>query len=250
MPRYAITIEYDGTPFVGWQIQNNGPTVQAAIARALQAMTGEDAIVQGAGRTDTGVHALGQVAHFDLSKEWPADTLRDGLNFHLKPDPVAIIEVTAVSDDFHARFSATARHYRYRIVNRRGHLTLDVGRAWQVPKPLDAAAMHAAAQCLAGHHDFTTFRSAHCQARSPMKTLDKVTVDRTGDEIDIHVSARSFLHRQVRSLVGSLRHVGEGKWTADDLRAALEAADRAACGPVAPADGLYLVSVGYDRPED
>ncbi len=249
MPRYAITVEYDGAPFVGWQIQDNGPSVQAAIATALHAMTRERAIVQGAGRTDTGVHALGQVAHFDLSREWPTDRLRDGLNFHLRPDPVAIIDATAVDDEFHARFSATARHYRYRIINRRSQLALDRGRAWHVPRPLDAAAMHEAAQYLIGRHDFTTFRSAHCQAKSPVKTLDMVSVERAGDEIDIEVSARSFLHRQVRSLAGSLKQVGEGKWTAGDLGAALEAADRAACGPVAPADGLYLLSVDYDNVE-
>jgi tRNA pseudouridine38-40 synthase len=245
MPRYKLTIEYDGTPFVGWQVQENGPSVAGAIVEAFGKFAGETPKVSGAGRTDAGVHALGQVAHVDLAKPWEPDTIRDALNAHLRPNPIAILEVEAAPGDFDARFSAKARHYRYRIVNRRADLALARDRAWRIAKPLDAAAMHDAAQRLVGHHDFTTFRSAECQAKSPLKTLDRLDVSRDGDEIRIEASARSFLHNQVRSMVGSLALVGEGKWTAEDLAQALAAKDRAACGPVAPACGLYLVRVDY-----
>jgi tRNA pseudouridine38-40 synthase len=238
-------IEYDGGPFVGWQAQAIGPSVQGTLSAALQALTRETVTVQGAGRTDAGVHALGQVAHFDLAREWRIDRLRDGLNACLRPHPVAVLSAEGVPETFDARFSAVARHYRYRIVNRRADLAIDRGRAWRVPKPLDAAAMHVAAQRLVGRHDFTTFRSSECQAASPVKTLDRLEVTRQGDEVCIGASARSFLHHQVRSMVGSLAWVGEGRWRADDLAAALNTKKRSACGPVAPADGLYLVQVDY-----
>ncbi len=245
MPRYRITIEYDGTPFVGWQVQDNGPSVQGRLAEAIHAFCADELIPSGAGRTDAGVHAMGQVAHFDLTKEWPVDTVRDALNAHLRPDPIAVLDCAQVGDDFDARFSATARHYLYRVAERRAPLALDRNRAWQVPRPLDADAMHAAAQALTGNHDFTTFRSVQCQAKSPIKTLDRLDVSRVGAEIHIAAAARSFLHSQVRSLAGSLKCVGEGKWSAKDLKGALEAADRSACGPVAPPHGLYLVKVDY-----
>ncbi len=245
MPRYRITVEYDGGPFCGWQMQDNGPSVQAALTAALKKLSGEDVQVFGAGRTDAGVHALGQVAHFDLSATWPEDKVRDGLNFHLKPAPVAVLEAAEVEDDFHARFSAIGRHYLYRIISRRPPLTVERGRAWRVSKPLDVAAMHDAGQVLSGTHDFTTFRSAHCQAKSPVKSIDRVSVTRDGEAILIEVSARSFLHNQVRSIVGSLKMVGEGAWTPEDFKSALEAADRSRCGPVAPPDGLYLTQVDY-----
>ena len=245
MPRYKIIIEYDGAPFVGWQLQDNGLSVQGAIAAALAAFNGEKVAVQGAGRTDAGVHALGQVAHFDLQSERAPDTIRDALNAHLRPHPVAILAAEKVSPDFDARRSALRRHYLYRIVNRRPDLALERGRAWRVPRPLDVEAMHAAAQRLVGKHDFTTFRSTECQAKSPEKTLDRLDVSRAGEEIRIAAVARSFLHNQVRSMVGSLVLVGEGKWSADDLARALSARDRAACGPVAPPEGLYLVRVDY-----
>jgi tRNA pseudouridine38-40 synthase len=245
MPRYKLTIEYDGTPFVGWQVQDNGMSVQGVVADAVLAFAGERAAVGGAGRTDAGVHALGQVAHVDLAKDWPPDTVRDALNAHLRPHPVAVLLAERVADDFDARFSAIRRHYRYRIINRRADLALEVQRAWRVPRPLDATAMHDAAQRLVGRHDFTTFRSTECQAKSPVKTLDRLDVTRDGDEVDVIAVARSFLHNQVRSMVGSLVHVGEGKWSTDDLAAALAARDRAACGQVAPPQGLYLVRVEY-----
>jgi tRNA pseudouridine38-40 synthase len=245
MPRYKLTLEYDGTPFVGWQVQENGPSVVGALREAIERFTGERPDVTGAGRTDAGVHALGQVAHVDLEKDWDTDTVRDALNAHLRPLPIAVISAARAADDFHARFSATARHYRYRIVNRRADLALDRERAWRIAKPVDAQAMHAAAQALVGHHDFTTFRSTECQAKSPQKTLDRLDVAREGEEIRVEASARSFLHHQVRSMVGSLALVGEGRWRADDLAKALAAKDRAACGPVAPAHGLYLVRVDY-----
>ena len=245
MPRYKLTIEYDGTPFVGWQAQDNGMSVQGVLAEAVLAFTGERTAIGGAGRTDAGVHALGQVAHVDLSRDWPPDTARDALNAHLRPHPVAVLLAERVVDDFDARFSATRRHYRYRIVNRRADLALEAQRAWRVPRPLDPRAMHVAAQRLVGRHDFTTFRSTECQAKSPVKTLDRLDVMRDGDEVDVIAVARSFLHNQVRSMVGSLVHVGEGKWSADDLAAALAARDRAACGQVAPPQGLYLVRVEY-----
>ncbi len=245
MPRYKVILEYDGGPFVGWQAQENGPSVQARLAQAIEAFCGEEVNPRGAGRTDAGVHALGQVAHFDLAKDWPADRVREALNAHLRPDPVAVLRCEVAAGDFDARFSAVKRHYLYRIVNRRAPLALDRGRAWQVAVPLDANAMDEAAQALVGQHDFTTFRSTQCQAKSPVKTLDALGVARMGDEIRIEASARSFLHNQVRSMVGSLKLVGEGKWSARQLAKALEARDRAACGPVAPPDGLYLVRVDY-----
>jgi tRNA pseudouridine38-40 synthase len=245
MPRYKLTIEYDGGPFVGWQVQDTGPSVQGALVAAIEAFCGERAKVSGAGRTDAGVHALGQVAHVDLAKAWDPETVRDAITAHLRPLPVAVLAAEAVADAFDARFSAVKRHYRYRIVNRRGDLTLDRGRAWRVARPLDDAAMHVAAQRLVGHHDFTTFRHTDCQAKSPLKTLDRLGVVREGEEVRIEASARSFLHTQVRSMVGALVAVGEGRWSADDLSAALAARDRKACAAVAPPDGLYLVKVDY-----
>jgi tRNA pseudouridine38-40 synthase len=245
MPRYKLTIEYDGTPFVGWQMQDNGVSVQGVIADAVFAFTSEHTAVAGAGRTDAGVHALGQVAHVDLTKDWDDDTVRDALNAHLRPHPIAVLAAVRVTPDFDARFSAIKRHYLYRIVNRRADLALDAQRAWRVPRPLDSAAMHASAQKLVGRHDFTTFRSSECQAKSPVKTLDRLEVTRDCDEVRVTAMARSFLHNQVRSMVGSLVHVGEGKWSGDDLAAALAARDRAACGQVAPPQGLYLVRVVY-----
>jgi len=245
VPRYRIIVEYDGAPFAGWQVQDNAPTVQGALMAAVRALSGEAAMVQGAGRTDAGVHALGQVAHFDLSKDYETDTVRDALNAHLRPHPVAVLSAAVVPPDFDARRSAVRRHYLYRIVNRRPDLALERGRAWRVPRPLDHEAMHAAAQRLVGKHDFTTFRSTECQAKSPVKTLDRLDVSRFGDEVQIAADARSFLHNQVRSMVGSLVMAGEGKWSAEDLARALAARDRAACGPVAPPEGLYLVRVDY-----
>jgi tRNA pseudouridine38-40 synthase len=245
MPRYKLTIEYDGTPYVGWQIQDNGPTIQGALTEAIAAFTGERVIVHGAGRTDAGVHALGQVAHVDLARDWDTNNVRDAANFHLRPQPIAVLMAEQVADDFEARFSATRRHYLYRISNRRADLALEQNRAWRVPRPLDTAAMQGAAQRLIGKHDFTTFRSTECQAASPVKTLDRLDVTRDGDDVRVTASARSFLQHQVRSMVGSLTHVGEGKWSADDLAAALAARDRTACGQVAPPHGLYLVKVEY-----
>jgi tRNA pseudouridine38-40 synthase len=245
MPRYKLTIEYDGTPYVGWQAQDNGASVQGVLTAAVAAFAGERVVIGAAGRTDAGVHALGQVAHVDLAKDWDTETVRDAINFHLRPLPVAVLAAERATPDFDARFSAVKRHYLYRIVNRRADLTLEQNRAWRVPRPLDAEAMHAAARRLIGRHDFTTFRSTECQAKSPVKTLDRLDVARDGDEIRITAAARSFLQHQVRSMVGSLIHVGEGKWRADDLAAALAARDRAACGQVAPPHGLYLVRVDY-----
>jgi tRNA pseudouridine38-40 synthase len=245
MPRYKLTIEYDGAPFRGWQVQNSDLTVQGAVQAAVKALSGEDVSVYGAGRTDAGVHALGQVAHVDLAKPFRADQVRDGLNAHLRPHPIGVLTAEIVDQSFEARFSAIKRHYRYRIINRRADLAIDLGRAWRVPKPLDGDAMHRAAQCLVGKHDFTTFRAVECQAKSPEKTLDALDIARTGDDITVTTSARSFLHHQVRSMVGSLVWVGEGRWSAGDLKAALEARDRAACGIVAPPDWLYLVKVDY-----
>ena len=245
MPRYKLVIEYDGTPFVGWQAQAGGLSVQGLIGDAVASFSGERAAVHGAGRTDAGVHALGQVAHVDLTKDWDTDTVRDALNAHLRPHPVAVLAAERVSEDFHARFSAKQRHYLYRIVNRRADLALDRDRVWRIARPLDPNAMHAAAQGLIGRHDFTTFRSAECQAKSPVKTLDLLAVEGRAEEIRIHASARSFLQHQVRSLVGSLVLVGDGTWGAQDLATALRARDRSACGPVAPPQGLYLVAVDY-----
>ncbi len=245
MPRFSLTIEYDGAPFVGWQRQAEGASVQGALENAIEKLCGVRVTVTGAGRTDAGVHALGQVAHFDIEKEFAADKVRDALNHHLRPDPISVLDASVVADDFHARFSATGRHYLFRILNRRAPPALDAGKVWPVQVKLDADAMHHAAQALVGSHDFTTFRAAECQAQSPVKTLDRIDVSRRGEEIHITTNARSFLHHQVRSFVGSLKLVGEGKWNARDLKNALEARDRSACGPVCPPDGLYLVKVDY-----
>ena len=245
MPRYKLTIEYDGTPFSGWQVQDNAPTVQGALEGAVKAICGDDVRVHGAGRTDAGVHALGQVAHCDIAKSFAPGRLRDGLNAHLRPNPIAVLAAEIVPETFEARFSAVKRHYLYRISNTRANLALDVNRVWRVPRRLDAEAMHQAAQRLLGKHDFSTFRDSECQAKSPEKTLDRLDVVRDGTAVTVLTSARSFLHSQVRSMVGSLVWVGEGRWGADDLAAALAARDRAACGPVAPPEGLYLVKVDY-----
>lgn len=245
MPRYKLTIEYDGRPFRGWQIQEHEPTVQGSLERASKALTGQFIRVHGAGRTDAGVHARGQVAHVDLPKEMRADRVRDALNAHLRPDPIGVLQAEEVADDFEARFSAIKRHYLYRIINRRPDLALDAGHAWRIPQLLNVDAMDAAAKRLLGKHDFTTFRATECQAKSPEKTLDQLDVIRDGDHVHIKTSARSFLHNQVRSMVGSLVWVGSGRWSADNLQAALEAKDRTACGPVAPPDGLYLMQVDY-----
>ena len=247
MPRFRLDIEYDGGPYAGWQRQAGQPSVQAAIEQAVEKFSGETISLRGAGRTDAGVHATGQVAHVDLGRDWRPDTVRDALNAHLSQagERVAIVDVSAVPDDFDARFSALARHYLYRISNRRAPPALEKGKVWWVPKPLDAAAMHEAAQGLLGRHDFTTFRSTQCQANSPLRTLDRLDVIRDGDLIEVRASARSFLHNQVRSMVGSLKRVGEGAWSAADLKAALDARDRAACGQVAPPDGLFLTKVDY-----
>ena len=245
MPRYKIAIEYDGTLFVGWQLQANGASVQGRLAEAIKAFSGEEIVPRGAGRTDAGVHALGQVAHFDLAKDWPAETVRDALNAQVRPDPVSVLSCERVGEDFDARFSATARHYLYRIIDRRSPLALERNRAWGVFRTLDADAMNEAAQALVGHHDFTTFRSTECQAASPVKTLDRLAVSRHGEIIRIEASARSFLHNQVRSMVGSLKLVGEGRWASLDLEQALQASSRSACGPAAPPQGLYLLRVDY-----
>jgi len=245
MPRYRITIEYDGTPFSGWQMQAGDASVQGALTEAVRRFTGETVSVRGAGRTDAGVHALGQVAHFDLAKAWEPFRVQAAINFHLKPAPVVVLAVERVADDFDARFSAIARHYHYRIMTRRAPPAIERNRVWWLTATLDADAMHAAAQALVGRHDFTTFRASACQARAPLKTLDRLDVSRAGEEIHVRASARSFLHNQVRSMVGSLKLVGEGKWSARDLARALEARDRAACGTVAPAAGLYLERVDY-----
>jgi tRNA pseudouridine38-40 synthase len=247
MPRYKLLIEYDGTPYVGWQRQANGRAVQQAVEEAIAAFSGEDLRIQCAGRTDAGVHATGQIASVMLSRDWRPDRVRDALNAHLTvmEERIAILAAERVADDFDARFSAKGRRYLYRIVDRRPPLALDRDRAWHCRRPLDAAAMQAAAQRLLGHHDFTTFRSADCQSESPIKTLDRLDAHRVGDEIHIVAAARSFLHNQVRSMVGSLRRVGDQSWTAQDLVAALEARDRARCAALAPPHGLYLTQVDY-----
>lgn len=243
--RYKLVIEYDGGPFAGWQRQNGQPSVQGAVEAAIFKLSGEQVTLTAAGRTDAGVHALGQVAHFDLEKAFPGDKLRDALNYHLKPDPVSVLVAHEAAPQFHARFDAIARHYRMRILNRRAPSALDRGHVWQVAIPLDADAMHRGAQYLVGQHDFTTFRAAECQAQSPVKTLDRITVTRHGEEIHICASARSFLHHQIRSFAGTLKLVGEGKWPALKVKAALDARDRRECGPVSPPDGLYLTQVDY-----
>jgi tRNA pseudouridine38-40 synthase len=245
VPRYKLIVEYDGAPFVGWQRQENGPSVQAALEAAVKAFCGADATMHAAGRTDAGVHALAMPAHVDLPRAFPADKVRDAINHYLQPAPVAVLSAELAPADFHARFSATARHYLYRIVNRRAPLALDKGKAWRIPGDVDARAMHAAGQALIGRHDFSTFRAARCQAASPVKTLTLLSVERSGEEIAVSASAPSFLHHQVRSIVGSLAQVGLGRWRSDDIAAALAARDRAACGPVAPPEGLYFVKADY-----
>jgi len=247
MARFFLTIEYDGTPYVGWQRQNNGPSIQEEIETALLKVGEPDALVYGAGRTDAGVHALAQIAHVDLTREWSEFKLRDAINAMLRPRPIAIMAVREVNQDDHARFTATSRHYIYRIINRRPFLAIDQGKAWHVKKPLDEDRMNQAAQLLIGLHDFTTFRAVHCQSNSPLKTLDVLNVTRNGEIVEIHASARSFLHSQVRSLAGTLKKVGDGAWQPDDVLTALKARDRAACAPVAPPDGLYLTRVDYPR---
>ena len=246
MPRYKLTIEYEGTPFVGWQRQDNGPSVQAAIEEAVTAICGEHRTVHGAGRTDAGVHALGQVAHLDLPQPMAPEKLPLAINFHIKPNPIAVLRAEAVGEDFHARFSATGRSYLYRIVNRRAHLAPDRGRAWFIPQALDEQAMHDAAQALVGTHDFTSFRASYCQAKSPVRVLHRLDVRRQGEVIEIVAEGVSFLHHQVRNIVGTLRLVGEGKWQPQDMARALAARDRKAGGPTAPPDGLYLSDVRYD----
>ncbi len=245
MPRYKLTLEYDGRPFHGWQRQRNGPSVQAALEAAVRAFCGETVDITAAGRTDAGVHAVGQVAHLDLTREVSLEALRNALNHHLRPAPVVVLEATMVAAEFHARFSARARHYRYRIINRRAPLALDAGRAWFVPGPLDAEIMQEAAERLIGHHDFTSFRSTLCQANSAEKTLDQLMVRRQQDQIDIFASARSFLHHQVRNMVGTLKLIGEAKWSVDTIEQILAARSRSAAGPTAPAHGLYLIRVDY-----
>lgn len=251
MPRYALRIEYDGTPFSGWQRQADQPSVQACIETALSRLEPGAHRVSAAGRTDTGVHALGQVAHCDLERDWPPFRLGEALNYHMKPAPVAIIACAKVAADWHARFSAVERRYLFRLLMRRAPAALDRGRVWQVPRDLDADAMRAGAAHLVGHHDFTTFRSGQCQANSPVRTLDEITIERragaSGPELRFELRARSFLHNQVRSIVGTLERVGAGAWRPQDVGQALEARDRAACGPVCPPQGLYLAGVGYDR---
>ncbi len=250
MPRYKLTIEYDGTPFVGWQVQAAGVSVQGVLAEAVRRFSGEEVPVHGAGRTDAGVHATGQVAHVELARDWRPDTVRDAMNAHLRPHPVAVLAAEEVAEDFHARFSATGRRYLYRIIARRPDLVLERDRAWRVLRPLDAQAMALGAARLIGRHDFTTFRAVGCQAASPVKTLDRLEVETVplvgpGMEIRVHAQARSFLHHQVRSMVGTLVKLGEGAWTPDDVTAALEAKDRRRCGPMAPSAGLYLAEVTY-----
>jgi tRNA pseudouridine38-40 synthase len=245
MPRYRLLIEYDGRPYRGFQAQAGLPSVQDTLQRAIHGFSGEEPQIQVAGRTDTGVHATGQVAHVDFEREWKPDVVRDAVNAHLVPEPVCLVRVEEVSEDFHARFSAKERRYLYRILNRRAPPALDQGRVWHVKKPMDVATLNAAGQVLVGHHDFTTFRDAQCQAKSPMKTLDVVEAHAKGEEVQLVFASRSFLHRQVRSMVGSLAEVGAGRWSVEDLRDALHARDRKACGPVAPADGLYLTEVRY-----
>ena len=245
MPRYRLVLEYDGTPFCGWQRQLGLLSVQQALEEAIARFSGESVVTQAAGRTDAGVHALAQVVHFDLGRVWDPFRIGEALNFHLKPLPVAVIEAAAASPDFEARFSAQARSYEYRILNRRARPALDENRVWHVPVPLDAEPMHAAAQLILGEHDFSTFRAADCQAKTPVKTLDRLDVSRAADAIVVTARARSFLHHQVRSMAGSLKLVGEGRWTPAEFRAALDARDRARCGPMAPPQGLYLTGVQY-----
>jgi tRNA pseudouridine38-40 synthase len=244
--RFRLTVEYDGRPYMGWQRQSHGPSVQQAIEEAAEEITGEPATVLAAGRTDAGVHALAMAAHVDIGRPITPFRLSEALNARLRPHPIAILKAETVAEDWHARFSCIGRRYVYRIVNRRARLALEDGRAWRVAVPLDETRMHEAAQLLVGRHDFTTFRSAHCQSESPVKTLDRLDVERDGERIEIRAAARSFLHHQVRSMVGCLQLVGRGKWSAKDLKAALEAKDRAALGYNAPPDGLYFEAALYE----
>lgn len=246
MTRYRIRLEYDGGPFRGFQAQDGVKTVQGELERAILGFSGERTRIHVAGRTDAGVHAEGQVAHFDLERDWPVKVVRDALNAHLAPEPVSVLEVEIASLDFHARFSATGRRYAYRILNRRAPPALLAGRVWHVKAPLDAEAMAAGARLLLGRHDFTTFRDLACQAKSPVKTLDEARVLRDGEMVVLEFASRSFLHRQVRSMAGSLAQVGAGRWAPSRIGEALAARDRRACGPVAPSCGLYLTAVGYD----
>jgi len=245
LTRFALTIEFDGGPFFGLQRQKHGPSVQQSLEEAIHGVTGEEVRVHAAGRTDAGVHALGMRVHADIAKEIAPFRLMEAINAHLRPDPIVVIACETVDDDWHARFSCVERSYLYRILNRRARPTLDRGRVWHVATELDAAAMHEAAQSLVGRHDFTTFRSVHCQSDSPVKTLERLDVERHGNEVHIHAAARSFLHHQVRSMVGCLSLVGKGQWTAQDLRHALEARDRQALGLNAPPEGLYFVEAAY-----
>ncbi|MEK7266489.1 MAG: tRNA pseudouridine(38-40) synthase TruA [Pseudomonadota bacterium] len=247
MPRYVLELEFDGGPFVGWQRQENGVAVQSVLEDAVFRFCGERVTAHSAGRTDAGVHALAMTIHIDIEKETDAHTIREAVNYYLKPSPVAVLTAARAADDFHARFSATRRHYLYRILNRRAPLTLDAGRVWRLATPLDAGAMHDAAQVLIGKHDFTTFRASTCQAVTPVKTLTSISVARRGEEIQIETSARSFLHHQVRSMVGSLVEVGIGRWSVADFADAFRACDRRRCGQVAPAEGLYFVRADYDQ---
>ena len=250
MPRYKLTIEYDGTLFHGWQLQQDGTSVQEAVELAIAGFSGETRRIVAAGRTDSGVHATHQVAHVELEKDWPVFTIREAMNAYLKNKGVVILDARRVSDEFDARFSAMKRHYCYRIINRRAPLAIDAKRAWHIKWKMDAALMQQGAERLLGRHDFTTFRAAECQAKSPLKTLDRLEVVAKDDEIRVYASARSFLHHQVRSMVGSLILVATGKWTPDDLEAALKACDRQRCGPMAPPDGLYLIGVDYDGADE
>jgi tRNA pseudouridine38-40 synthase len=246
MPRYRFTVEYDGASYSGFQAQKDQPTVQGALEAAIKAFSGQDVRIAAAGRTDTGVHATGQTCHVDLDKDWPARTVMNAMNAHMLGERVSVLDCVPVSDDWHARFTANGRKYLYRILNRAGRPAIEQGHVWHVKKELDAEAMHVAAQYLLGQHDFTTFRDAQCQAQSPIKSMDVARVTRMGDEVHLVFEARSFLHRQVRSMTGSLAEVGLGRWSPEQFKAALDAADRIRCGPVAPSDGLYLTGVTYD----
>ena len=246
MPRYRFTVEYDGASYNGFQAQKDQPTVQGALEAAIKAFSGQDVRIAAAGRTDTGVHATGQTCHVDLDKDWPARTVMNAMNAHMLGERVSVLDCVPVSDDWHARFTANGRKYLYRILNRAGRPAIEQGHVWHVKKELDAEAMHVAAQYLLGQHDFTTFRDAQCQAQSPIKSMDVARVTRVGNEVHLVFEARSFLHRQVRSMTGSLAEVGLGRWSPEQFKAALDAADRIRCGPVAPSDGLYLTGVTYD----
>ncbi len=247
MSRFKLLIEYDGTPYSGWQRQDNAPSIQAALESAAEALCGEETVIFAAGRTDAGVHAIAMTAHIDLPKDYMPDTVRDAINQYLKPAPISVLSAERVSDQFHARFSCIARHYRYEIINRRSPIALKRNRAWQVSAPIDAAVMHEAAQLLTGKHDFSTFRTAQCQATSPIKTLSAISVKRDAEKVTIDCSAPSFLHSQVRSLAGSLVKVGLGRWAPSKLKAVLQSCDRSECGPVAPACGLYFLQADYEK---